>query len=121
MPAGVEVEGARFAHQLHASFEGKLVALAAVAEMATSYKVFPSGRTSARTRNDVIKRQLAGRQYGGAILAGVAVAQQDVLARQSPALVRDAAILEQPDYRGHAHGDASRVQEVSILLFGHGH
>jgi hypothetical protein len=42
MPAGMQVEGARFAHQLHAGFERELVALAAVAGMATSYKVFPS-------------------------------------------------------------------------------
>ena len=36
------------------------------------------------------------------------------------ALVRDAAVLEQPDHRGHTHGNARGVQEVSVLLFRHG-
>src|SRR5438477_3259939 len=33
----------------------------------------------------------------------------------------DAAILQQPDHRGHAHGEARRVQEVAVLFFRHGH
>ena len=35
-------------------------------------------------------------------------------------LVRDAAILQQTDHRGHAHGDAGGVQKVSVFFFGHG-
>ena len=41
--AGVEVEGAGFAHQLHAGFGGKLVAFAAIAGMAAGDEVFPRG------------------------------------------------------------------------------
>ena len=77
----MQVEGARLAHQLHAGFERKLVALATIAEMAAGDKVLPCGRTSARARDYVVKRQLPGRQDSRAILAGVAVAQQNVLAR----------------------------------------
>src|SRR5580658_7718851 len=36
-----------------------------------------------------------------AVLAGVAVAHQNVLARQGPGLVWDAAIFEQPDHGRH--------------------
>src|SRR5205807_5428268 len=57
--AGVEVEGARFAHQLHAGFEGELIAFAAIAEMAACHQVFPGGGASARAWNHVVERQLA--------------------------------------------------------------
>src|SRR5579863_1453559 len=76
--AGVEVESARFAHQFHAGFERKLVALSAVAGVAASYKILPGGGASAGARDDVIKRQLARRQHGGAILARVTIAKQDI-------------------------------------------
>ena len=56
--AGVEVEGARLAHQLHAGFDRKLVALAAVAEMAASDQVLPGRSAAAGARHNVIERQL---------------------------------------------------------------
>ena len=34
--------------------------------------------------------------------------------------MRNAAVLQQTDHGGHAHGDAGGVQEVSIFFFGHG-
>ncbi len=34
--------------------------------------------------------------------------------------MRNSAILQQTDDRGHAHGDPGGVQEVSIFFFGHG-
>src|SRR5260370_5029213 len=77
--AGVEVEGARFAHQLHAGFEGELIALAAIAEMAARHQVFPGGGASARAWDYVVERQLAGGQHGSAILAGITSAQHDTL------------------------------------------
>ena len=39
--AGMEIEGAGLAHQLHAGFQRKLVALAAIASVAAGYKIFP--------------------------------------------------------------------------------
>src|SRR5216683_6629495 len=74
--AGVEVEGARLTHQLHAGFGGELIALAAVAGMAAGHQIFPGGRSSAGARDDVIERQLTGRHYSATVLATVAVAQQ---------------------------------------------
>src|SRR5579862_337695 len=35
--------------------------------------------------------------------------------------MRYTAVLKEPDHRGHAHGNAGGVQEVAVLLFGHGH
>src|SRR5579863_4081619 len=76
--ASVEVEGARFAHQLHAGFERKLVALSAVAGVAASHKILPGGGASARARDHVIQGQLARGQHGGAILASITIAKQDI-------------------------------------------
>lgn len=39
--AGMEVEGMRFPHQLHAGFEGHLISLAAVAGVASGDEIFP--------------------------------------------------------------------------------
>jgi hypothetical protein len=119
--AGVEIEGAGLAHQLHAGFEGKLVSLAAIAGVAAGYKIFPRGGTAARAGNDVVQSQVARRQHGRAVLASVAVTQQDVLARQSAALVGDAAILQQTDHRGHTNGDARGMEEVPVFFFRHGY
>src|SRR5262245_21483030 len=35
--------------------------------------------------------------------------------------MRNTAVLEQPDNRGDTEGETSRLQEMSVLLFGHGH
>ena len=35
--------------------------------------------------------------------------------------MRNAAILQKTNDRGQTHGDAGRVQEVSVFFFGHGH
>ncbi len=120
MAAGVEIEGARFARGLHIGFVRELVAFAAVAGMAAGDEVLPGGEAAARAGNHMVQREFAGGESGAAILAGVAVAQQNVFSRQSARLVRNAAILQQPDDRGHAHGHAGGVQEVSVFFFGHG-
>ena len=95
---GVEIEGAGFAGGPHVGFVRKLVAFAAVAGMTAGYEILPGGETSARARNDVVERELAGGQRGAALLAGVAVAQQNVFSRKRARLVRDAAILQQTDH-----------------------
>ena len=120
MAAGVEIEGAGFARGLHVGFVGKLVAFAAVAGMAAGDEVLPGGEAAAGAGNYMVQRKFAGGQCGAAILAGVAIAQQNVLTRERPRLMRNAAILQQTDHRGHADGHAGGVQKVSVFLFGHG-
>ena len=78
---GVEIEGTRFTRGPHVGFVRKLVALAAVAGMAAGDEVFPSGEAAARARDHVVQREFAGWKRGAAILAGVAVAQQNVFPR----------------------------------------
>ena len=78
---GVEIETAWFARWPHIGFVRKLIAFAAITGMTTGDQVFPGGEASARTRDHMVKREFAGGKRGAAILAGVAVTQQNVLPR----------------------------------------
>ena len=115
----MEIEGARFAQEFHIGFGRELVSLLAVARMAAGDKIFPGGGTTAGAGNHVVERQFTRRQHFAAVLAGIAVAQQDVLPRQSPALVRNTTVFEKTDHRGNSHGKARSVQEMTVLFLGH--
>src|ERR1700758_4838121 len=88
--------------------------------MAARHEIFPAGRTPARTRDYVVQGQLTGRQHRGAILAGIAVAQQDIFPRESATLMRNATILEQADDGWQPHGYARRMEKMAVLFLGHG-
>ena len=53
--AGVKVEGAGLAHQLHAGLEGELLAFAAIAGVAAGHEIFPGRRASAGARDHMIQ------------------------------------------------------------------
>ena len=99
--AGVKTEGARRTEELHAGFFGGAVAFAVVAGVAAGDEVFPSGFAGAGARDDVIEGHFAGGQGFVAVLADVAIAHEDVLARESAGLVGDAAVFKQADDGGH--------------------
>ena len=88
--------------------------------MAAGYQVFPGG-SPPRERGHVVQRQLTRRQYLRAILAGVAVSQQYVLARKRSSLMWDSTILQQANHGRHTNRQAGSMQEVSVFLLGHGH
>src|SRR5581483_6026609 len=81
MTAGVQTEGPRLARQFHTGFVGGAVSLPVVTGMAASHEIFPGRFAGAGAGYDVIECQLARGHRAMAILAGVAVAHQDVLAR----------------------------------------
>ena len=113
----MEREGARLAQQDHVvDLIEQAIAFVAAALMAAGDEVFPRGVAAARTRNHVIESQLAGGIGFAAVLAGVAVAEQNVLAREGAGLVGDAAILEQANDRGHGDDGALRVEREAVLL-----
>jgi len=121
VPAGVQIEGSGLAQGLHIDLVREMIAFGAIASVAAGHQVLPGGGASSRARDDVIERKLGGAQRGTAILAGVPVAQQNILAREGAGLVGDTAVFEQPDHRRHANGNARRVQKMSVLFFGHGY
>jgi hypothetical protein len=117
LAAGVEREGARLAEQNHiVDFAEEAVAFVAIALVAAGDEILPGGAAAARARNNVIESKLAGRHGLSAILASVTVAQQNVFARESTGLVRDAAIFQQADYRRHGDDGALRVEREAVLL-----
>ena len=121
LPAGVEREGARFTQQDHVfDFMQQSVALAAIAGVAACDKVLPGGVATARAWDDVVEGEFAGGEDNAAVLTGISVAEEDVLAREGACLVRDAAILEQPDDRRHGDVAALSVEHEAVLLFSAG-
>lgn len=108
------------AREMESGLFGEPVALEVVAGMAARYQVIPIGAPAARARDHMVKRQFAGRKNGSTELACITVAQQNVLSRERPALMRDAAEFSQPDHRRNTHGQARRVNKVSVRFFGGG-
>jgi hypothetical protein len=116
----VKIEGAGLARQFQTGCDGGLVAFAAIAGVAAGDEVLPGGESSARARDHVIERQFTGGQYNRAVLASVAVAQQDILPGKRARLVWNAAVFEQSDHRGDAHCNPGRMQKMPVLFLGHG-
>src|SRR5882724_2138054 len=94
VPAGMQTERARHASQAHVRFLRSPIALAVVAPDAAGDEVLPRTLALARARHYMVERQLARRQGLVAVLAGVTVAQQNVLARQGASLVWNTAVFE---------------------------
>ena len=121
MAGGVEGEGAGLAEELHvAELVEELVALAAVAVVAAGDEVFPGGEAAAGAGEDVVEGELAGGEDDLAVLAHVAIAQEDVFAGEGAGLVRDAAVFEEADDRGHGDAQALGVEGGALLFFGAG-
>jgi len=120
VPAGVQVESAGLARELHVGLIGQHVSLPAIAVVAAGDEVLPRRCSAARAWDDVVERKFPSCENLAAILAGVAIAQQDVLARESAGLVRNATIFEQPDDRRNIDGDAGSVKVMAVGLFHHG-
>ena len=119
LATGVKREGAWLAHQSHVvDFVEQAVAFATIAGVAAGNEIFPSGVTATGTRHHVVQRQLCGGKNDAAILAGVAIAQQDVFAGEGARLVGDAPVLQQTDHRGHGDAAALRVQHKAMLFLG---
>src|SRR6266851_9169996 len=68
---------------MHPGFVGGTATLAAIAVMARAYDVLPRRHSTARARDYVVEIQLGTGQFLVAVLAGVAVAGEDVEARES--------------------------------------
>src|ERR1017187_6024514 len=92
----------RPAEQMHPGFVGRAATLAAIAVMARAYDVLPRGHPATRARNDMVQVELGARQFLVAILAGVAVAGEDVEARESHVALGHALVRGQQQDPRHA-------------------
>src|SRR5580698_4580283 len=98
-----------------------MIAFSAIAGMAAGDEVLPGGEASAGTGQYVVEGEFTGRQNDAAVLAAVAVAEQDVLARESTRLVGDAAIFEQANDRRHGNAQQCCMQDGTLLLLSLGY
>src|SRR6516165_11767313 len=72
----------RFSDQAHVCFTRKPVALACIAGDARAHHVLPSRRPAPVARHDVIQVEFASIENLTAVLAGVLVALEDIVARK---------------------------------------
>lgn len=69
----------------------------------------------------MVERELRRGQHDSAILAAIAVPQQNVLTGKGARLVRYAAVLEQTNHRRQPHRQPGRVQIVPVLFLSNSH
>src|SRR5579883_1669904 len=121
MAAGVEAERTGLTGELHACLLRRSAALAVIARMAAGDEVFPRGLTGAGSRDHVVECEFGRGKGAVAILASVAVAHEDVLAREGASLVRDTAIFEQANDGREPQGGTGGVDGEAGFLFGRRH
>jgi len=99
----VQVVSLRTLEEPHPGCFRRAVSFPVIARPATGHQILPRRITSTGTWNDMIERQVLRRKYTAAVLAGVVVAEQDVLARKALSFKRNVNVFDQPDHRGHRH------------------
>lgn len=114
----VEREGPGASLELEPGFFGSAVAFAIVARIAAGNEILPRRAAAARTGQHVVESKLRRRKCTAAELAGVAVAQQDILARKSAALLRNVPVAEQANHRGDLNFLRSGMHFGVIGFFG---
>src|SRR5580704_4639130 len=98
---------------MHPGFVGRAAAFAPIAVMARAYDVLPRRHPSARARDDVVEIQLGARQFLVTILAGVAVARENVEARETHVALGHAFVGRQQQ---HARDANEAVYEAETLV-----
>ena len=88
----------RFANQAHMRFTREPIALARVTRDARANHVFPCRRSSAVARHYVIEVEFAPIENFAAVLAGVLVALENVVARKLHFLLRETIEKEQHNH-----------------------
>jgi hypothetical protein len=105
----------RFSDQMHAGFQRGQVGLLSVAPDAGAHNVLPRCGAAAIARDDMIEIQIFALKNMAAVLAGVAVAFEDVVTREFDLLFRQPVKHHQqddsrnPDFEGNG-GDGFRVR-----------
>src|SRR5271156_455208 len=99
---------------MHPGFVGRAATLATIAVMARAYDVLPRRHPAARAWDDVVEIQLGARQFLVAILAGVAVARENVEARKAHVTLRHAFVGRQQQHARDA--DETVYQPEALVL-----
>src|SRR5208337_5271843 len=102
---------------MHPGFVGGAATLAAIAVMARAYDVLPRGHPAARARDNVVEIQLCPWQFLVAVLAGVAVAGEDVEARESHVALGHALVRGQQQDPRHADEAVHYPQPLMLNFY----
>jgi len=95
-------------YQLHTGMVGALAALLYIAGRTGTDNVLPSGLAAHASRDDVVQRQLTGREMLAAVLAPVLIAGENVTAVEFDLGSWQAVVKKQPDNPGHRHMEIDR-------------
>jgi len=121
MAAGVQAERPRRTCQAHPRFVRRAASLPVIARMAAGDQILPRRFTGARARDHMVERQLIRAERLVAILAGITVAHQNVLARERARLHGNAAVFEQTNDAWHRDCLPRGVHVRAGVLLGGGH
>jgi len=104
----------RFTDQTHVRFARKAVALAGIAGDARANHVFPSRRSTAVARHDVIQIEFASIESLAAVLAGVLVALEHIVASKLYFLFRKPIEHQQYDHPRNANLKRNRHDHLVV-------
>src|SRR5271163_431407 len=96
---GVQRKRPRPSRQLQTRLFWRAVALTVVAAVTAGHQILPRRASATRPGNHVVQRQLGTWEDAPAELAGIAIAQQNVLPRERPALLRNVPVRQKSDDR----------------------
>lgn len=102
------------AEELHACFVGEAVAFAGVALDAGGDDVFPCGLAAAVTGNDMVNVEQGALKFAVAILAGVAIALEDVFAGEFDLFHGEMVEDEEEDDAGHHDAAGDGVDPIVL-------
>ena len=108
----------RFADEVQAGLERRVVGLARVAGDARADDVFPRRWAAAVARDDVVEVQILSLENLAAILAGVLVALENVVPRELHFLLRHPVIHEEQNDLRHADAERDRVDGFVVRRIG---
>ena len=108
-----------FADEIEPGLGGGAVGLVGVALDARADDVFPSGGAAAVARNDVVEVQILAVEHFAAVLAGVFVALEDIVARELDLFLGQPVVGQQQDDARDADAEGICVNGLLLLrVFG---
>jgi len=107
-----------FSNQVHTGFLGRLIGLLRVAPDAGANDVLPGCRAAAVSRNNVVEVQIPAFKDVAAVLAGIAVALEDIVAGEFDLLFRQPVKHQQQNDARHTNfeGNGGNGFRMRFLL-----
>jgi len=105
----------RFSNEQHSRLTWGPIGLPCVAGDTGADNVFPSGRTAAIARDDVVEIQFTAVKDEPTVLAGVEVALEDIVAGELHFLFGHAIENEEQDHPGHADSKGDGVDTIRCV------